>query len=512
MREPRKPFNRTGGRPGRPGRSTPGFRNDDRRPRRDARYDRHRPATDPARDAVMHAISQQIPRYPDLQLDSLDTNGLGDRDAAFAHALYDVVIRRWITLRQLVRSQLKPEWNDIHPDARSALLCGTAQLLFMHSVPAHAAVNESVNWADAAVGGRTGALVNAILRSITRLFVEPEREPVSVETDGDEPSPGADDKAFPTGPTRVLLPAWEDRRDAIPFEDGVALLLKEPIWPEDPMERLAIAVSLPLPLLHTWAKHMPMREVRRIAMHCLVEPPVIINTTHAQSELPDGLTPHDAPGHHVMTNPSGGALSALLRERRDIWVQDPASSLAVESVVDLKPKMVIDACAGLGTKTRQLAATFPDATIIATDIDRVRHRGLSETFANHERVTVVPYDTLTDFASQGDLILLDAPCSNTGVLARRLEARYRGSAQRTDELVSLQRQIIADAVRLVRRGSGGLLYSTCSLDPTENEDVSAWARKWHGFDTDREHRRSPAGLPGDPPTRYTDGSFAVLLT
>ncbi|MCA9294479.1 MAG: hypothetical protein KDA20_11770 [Phycisphaerales bacterium] len=461
---------------------------------------------------MFSAVATQIRKYPDLAFDALDTTALNDRDAAFAHALYDKTIRRWITLRQIVRSQLKHEWDDVHPAARAALLCGCAQLLFMDTVPAHAAVNESVNWADAAVGGRTGALVNAILRGVSRLLEIPEPPP---EVDPDAPLGIEPEPALKPAPlsNRHVIQAWADRLDALPLSDGAALQLADEIWPKDPMERLAIATSLPLPLLRSWAKHMPMHEVRRLAMHCLVEPPVILNTTHAQSPLPNTLTPHEAPGHHVMTNPSGGALSALLQQRRDIWVQDPASSLAIESVVDLKPQLIIDACAGLGTKTRQLAATFPEARIIATDIDRVRHKGLVKTFKNHERVDVVPYPKLTDYAAQADLILLDAPCSNTGVLARRLEARYRWSEARADELISMQRQIVADAVRLLKPGkrSGGILYSTCSLDPNENEEIGAWARKWHGFDTAREHRRSPAALPGDPATRYTDGSYAILL-
>lgn len=457
----------------------------------------------------MSAVATQIRRYPDLSFDALQTEGLEERDAAFAHALYDKIIRRWITLRQLVRFELKPEWDDVHPAARSALLCGAAQLLFMDSVPAHAAVNESVNWADAAVGGRTGALVNAILRGVGRMLEIPPPPPAEGEVPPVESVPA---QPAPLS-NRHVIPSWDDRRDAIPLADGSALQLATEVWPKDPMERLAIATSLPLPLLHSWAKHTALRDVRRLALHGLLEPPVILNTTHAAAPLPDTLTPHEAPGHHVMLNPSGGALSALLQSRRDIWVQDPASSLAIESVVDLKPQLIIDACAGLGTKTRQLAATFPDARIVATDIDRVRYKGLVRTFKGHERVDVVSYERLTDFAAKADLILIDAPCSNTGVLARRLEARYRFSEERTNELTGMQRQIIADAVRLLKPGkrSGGILYSTCSLDPKENEEIAAWARKWHGYDTGREHRRSPAGLPGDPATRYTDGSYAILL-
>ena len=77
----------------------------------------------------------------------------------------------------------------------------------------------------------------------------------------------------------------------------------------------------------------------------------------------------------------------------------------------------------------------------------------------------------------------------------------------------MQRQIIADAVRLLRMdGKAAILYSTCSLDPRENEEQARWAQKWHDFEITRESRRLPEGGPGQAPQTYTDGSYAVLLT
>jgi len=137
---------------------------------------------------------------------------------------------------------------------------------------------------------------------------------------------------------------------------------------------------------------------------------------------------------------------------------------------------------------------------------------------------VIPYASLMEHAGEADLVLLDVPCSNTGVLARRIEAKYRVSRKRTDELTGLQRQIIANAIPLLREstsrsedeadgasGGGKLLYSTCSLDSRENEQIAEWAQKWHRFQSAREHRRAPEGLPGSDPVKYSDGSYAVLL-
>jgi 16S rRNA (cytosine967-C5)-methyltransferase len=144
------------------------------------------------------------------------------------------------------------------------------------------------------------------------------------------------------------------------------------------------------------------------------------------------------------------------------------------------------------------------------DLPRVKALRASATAAN---VEVVAYGDLVNFSGKADLVLLDVPCSNTGVLARRVEARYRFDREHLDRLKGMQRQIIADSIRLLRRGSGscGILYSTCSLDQNENHEQAVWASRWHGLGLAREHVRQPEGLPGDGPERYSDGSYAVLL-
>ncbi len=433
---------------------------------------------------MIDALAVQVRRYPDLELSALRTDGMSPLDEAFAHALYDAVIRRWITLSFIVEIALDRPEKRADPRTIAAILAGAGQLLLLDRVPPHAAVNTSVDWVKARVGEGAGRLVNAILRKIARLIEEP---------------------------GGVRRETYTDRQDELPLPGGGSLALSASILPEDSMTRLSVATSVPIDLLRAWSKSS-IRESRRLALHTLVQPPVILNTSFAAADLPAEAIAHSAPGHHVYTG-THAQLAAMLGARKDIWVQDPASSLAVGAVPDLKPKLVVDACAGMGTKTRQLAATFPSAKIIATDVDMPRVRVLREVSAHLPNVQVVGYDKLIDYAGKADLILLDVPCSNTGVLARRVEARYRFDREHLEKLASMQKQIIADSVRLIRRGSGscGVLYSTCSLDPRENQAQAEWACRWHGFSQQREHTRLPAGLPGDPATAYSDGSFAVLL-
>lgn len=438
---------------------------------------------DEARERVFDALTIQGRRFPDLDLAALKTQGLSERDAAFAHALYDAVIRRWLTIERIVRICLNRPEDRLEPRAGAALFAGAAQMLFLDKAPAYAAVNQSVEWAKKRAGGGAGRLVNAVLRRVSALLGERERE---------------------------FRESWTDRADEVPLSDGRALGFTGSVMPTDPLLRLSAATSNPVELLRAWTRDYSLREAKRLALHGLTNPPTILNTAHASGDLPSPLVPHSAPGHHVFTGERAQLLE-LLAQRRDVWVQDPASSLAVQMASDLSPELVIDVCAGMGTKSRQLAATFPQAQIVATDIDLPRLETLRKS-VDPARVTVIPFEQLADYASRADLVFLDVPCSNTGVLARRVEARYRYERPRIEALAGTQRQILADSMRLLRReGAGRLLYSTCSLDPEENRAQTEWMSRWHGLRLERESERLPQGLPGEPAEHYSDGSYAALL-
>jgi 16S rRNA (cytosine967-C5)-methyltransferase len=469
------------------------------------------PTPDPARNLVFRTLTRQARRFPDLAIGGIDESRdapagpLDPRDAALAHAIYDAVIRRWLTLEHVLAAFVTRPLADLEPAMRAVLLGGAAQLLLLDRVPAHAAINSAVEWAKRRINPGAGGLANAVLRKVATLRA----------AESPESPPARRDR-------------YTDRRDELPLSDGSALGLTREILPPDDLSRLSIATSHPVDLLRAWAASMPLREVRRLALHSLAAPPVILNTAHASASNGDAahglgsltaaglITPHETPGHHVFLG-SHSQLAALLAARSDLWVQDPASSLAVESAADLgRIRVVLDLCAGQGTKTRQLAAAFPEAEIVATDIDSARRRTLAPVFAGHPRVRVVEPPQLRDrWLAAADLILLDVPCSNSGVLARRPEARYRFSPQTLASLTATQRQIIADSIPLLRAGEGGprgrILYSTCSLEPQENEHQAAWAARWHAFKSARERRRLPSAGPGEPATSYSDGSFAVLL-
>ncbi|HYE60573.1 MAG TPA: transcription antitermination factor NusB [Phycisphaerales bacterium] len=441
--------------------------------------------TDRARDAVHRALAHQAERYPDLDLAPLDTSGLPPRDANFAHAIYDTVLRRWITLGYLIDGFSSRPFGTLDARVRAVLLAGAAQLLLLDKVPPHAALNEAVTWTKQFVKPEAGGMVNAVLRRIAELVY-------------------AQEKGLPDDKPRV---PYTRERDQLPLPDGDAVKLRQPVLPQPDLDRTAIATSHPTALLRRWSAAFGEAEATRLALHGLVIPPTLLNTRSATSPVPH-TQHHEQEGVAVYTG-SREDLVTLLNDRPDIWVQDASSTLAVASVADLEPKLVIDACAGQGTKTRQLARTFPSARIIATDIDPRRLRTLRDIARLEPTVTVINPDELSTYRAKADLILLDVPCSNSGVLPRRVEARYRCDQPQLDRLIKTQRQIITDALPLLAP-RGHILYSTCSIEPEENEQQLAWAASLN-LSTSRTHRTMPQGLPGDPPTTYRDGAFSALL-
>jgi 16S rRNA (cytosine967-C5)-methyltransferase len=431
-----------------------------------------------ARHLVASRIAQRAQRFPQLFPQRLRTGGLVGRDAALAHAIDQAVARRWLTLAAVLQSQLKRPWPRLQPAVQSALLTGAAQLLLLERLPDHAVINESVAWVKRRSPGAAG-IVNAVLHRVADL------RRGRLEDGGRPPLP----------------------RNDLPLHDGRVLRLEEPVFAEDPLGRLGQQTSHPPGLLSRWVQRYGLDEAAGLAHHDLIHPPIIL--TGVPAGPGSGLVGHDEPGFAIL---EGGQadLVALLGRHPRARVQDPASAAAVRATAELAPDLIIEVCAGRGTKTRQLAEVHPKARIVASDNSPSRLAALRELFGGQDHVLVVEPGGLLEYAGRADLVVVDPPCTNTAVLARRVEAKYRFDPQSLRQLEDLQRQITADALRLLA-GSGHLLYSTCSLEPEENEQQIEWVQRWHRLRPQCRVGRPPQGVPGDPPSRYRDGCFFGLL-
>ncbi|MGV6815000.1 MAG: transcription antitermination factor NusB [Phycisphaerales bacterium] len=429
------------------------------------------------RDAAFRYLSRQAERMPELGLFDVQTGAMDARDSALAHAIVDGAVTRWLTLDFIISGLAGRQLRDQEPRMQAVLLGGAVQLLLMDRIPPHAAIDEAVEWAKTNIRPGAGGMTNAILRKVAVAK--------GAKTEG-----------------------WNHHLDSIPLSDGKALMIKGMELPANGRHRLSIACSISGEMLQRWENHYG--DPTSQAMHTLCKSPTVLNVEYAQEALDDSiLLAHDSPTHRVYT---GGRadLIGLLESRQDIWVQDSASSHVVEDI-DLAepPELVVDLCAGKGTKTRQLRERFPQSKIVAGDVDEKQLGILYSVFASDDRVRAVHVDVaLDEYAGQADLVLTDVPCTNSGVLARRREARYRPMKKQLARILPLQKHIVKNALGLLKP-KGTLVYSTCSVEPDENELQTQWIRDKLGLHLVQEHRLDPIGQPGDHWSHYRDGSYSA---
>ena len=439
-----------------------------------------------ARTRLQKHIARQVRRFPDLAITSVDTRGLEPRDAAFARALDQAIVRRWITLESIACSQLTRPWDTLDDPVKAALLLGAAQIIFMDKVPNHAAINETVNRIRNDTHPGAAGLVNAVLRAISRL---------------------------PKGILDVGNPLATEclqRRNLIPLADGRVMELATDVFAEDEVQRISQLTSHSENLVVHWIGAHGFERTRELCLHDLVIPPLTLATHNSASLDGEAVTPHSKPGFHSWRG-APGQLGAFLENNPEVRVQDPASAEPVMMTKGLDAGLIVDYCAGRGTKTRQLTEIHPNARILAADIDASRQASLEKTFLGHPRVQVVKHGDFAEAIGRTNLLLLDVPCTNTGVLPRRPEAKYRFSTDSLASLARLQRKIVRETEPLLAP-SGAVLFSTCSLEPAENHrQVTELARK-HGLKVRSAVQRFPKGLPGDDASDIHDGSFHAILT
>jgi len=452
-----------------------------------------------AREVALERILAQAMRFPDLDFSpgSAAPAGLDARDAALARAIEYAVVRRYLTLIACIRPHLAKNWPLLEKPIQAALLAGAAQILFLDRVPAAAAVDASVEWTKRRLRPGAGGLVNAVLRKVAASVVEriPARDGAPCEELSDH-----------------------TRRDLVPMADGSALRLAQDAFSEDAAAAISERTSHSRELILHWIGAFGFKEAQRVALHDLLEPPIIVTPFDAADARFGGLaTPHSDAGFGVW-NGTHAELTALLDSDPALRVQDPTAAATCALLADAlvpaigrEPALVVDLCAGRGTKTRQLARMFPRATVLATDPDQARFEALARLRERHPNVRVLGHELLfREAAGKADLVLLDVPCSNSGVLARRPEARYRFSKARTQSVIELQQKIADPSIGLLAP-KGAVLYATCSIEHAENGAQTRRLAQRHGLSPVVDRTIMPAGLPGEPAALYRDGGFHALL-
>jgi 16S rRNA (cytosine967-C5)-methyltransferase len=305
-----------------------------------------------------------------------------------------------------------------------------------------------------------------------------------------------------------------------------------PPLPADPVEAAAITWSFPDWLAARWSARLGLDEAQRLMAALNERPPTTLRTNTLRATRED-LLRRLRDENLLAARPGALAPEAVMVDRGSVsawsafadgWcVPQDEASMVVAHLLDPQPgELVIDACAAPGTKTTHLAQLMGDrGAIVAIDPQAARLKLVAATAARLGATIVETHlggaATLAPrWRERADRALVDAPCSNLGVLRRNPEVKWRRAASDLASFARRQGEILAAAASTVKAG-GTLVYATCSLEPEENEDVVAAFLAAHP-DFGPESARGmplapdPAGFVRCWPHRHgTDGFTAIRL-
>lgn len=438
------------------------------------RPERMRQATaHPGRAGAIQAIAQ-LRRGRSLEpvLARWDAQATDHRDRALMRAITHATVRRYFAYEALIGALLPKPGRTLPDEVYAALLCGLAQL-DQEISPPYAAVSDTVSALRSLGHDRYAALVNAVLRRFQR------------EADA----------------LRAALP--DDERQRFQHPQWLIDKIKR-AWPAD-WEDLLRNNNLPAPQV----LRINRQRIARDAYQELLR----AQGLHANPlpGLPDALQLEDGGEVQKMPGYAQGWFS----------VQDGAAQRVVE-LLELAPQLrVLDACAAPGGKAAHILEREPGVQLLATDIQATRVRRIEENFARLGLSCTLRVADASDPSSWAagtcfDRILIDAPCSGTGVIRRHPEIRLLRRASDLKALTAQQDRLLDTLWPLLSPG-GRMVYATCSILPEENSArIEAFLRR-----TPRARavpvvaeswgRSSGAGIQLLPGEHGGDGFFYAVL-
>ncbi len=363
------------------------------------------------------------------------------------------VLRRRGTLRALLQPLVNRPAHQVESWLWDALSLGACQLALLTHVPAHAAVHETVELAVSFGRPAARGFLNGVLRRVAELMTD----------------------------ERTMTPA----ADALPLEHGEYRRLSRPMLPDPathPQEYLAAAFSLPDWLVQRWLPRYGVVECQRLGFWFAGPAPLTLRCQPLRCPREHLLAALRDAGHDAQAGEHPQAIR--LRESgpiRDLpgyadgWfsVQDESAMRVASALAPEAGETILDLCAAPGGKTTHLAELMGNiGRIVACDVDEQRLRIVADLASRLGLSSVETCHLHGEHGPHGsfDRVLVDVPCSNTGVLGKRPEARWRLRPGDLRQLVALQTRLLRTAVQCVRPG-GAIVYSTCSIEPEENRQV-----------------------------------------
>lgn len=350
-------------------------------------------------------------------------------DRALCHELVLGVLRWQLKIDKIVEHFSNRRIADLDDAVVIALRLGLYQLRYLTRVPQSAAVNESVKLVQAARVSSAKAFVNAVLRRATR---EPD------------------------------------------FDAAATI--------GEPSLKLAIETSHPPFLIDRWIKAFGFEETAAFARSNNETPVISFRVIKTRADEQDVLKRLDQAGIIVQASTltkgawrasSGSRILRELANNGEIYLQDEASQLVARTVGAREGERVLDLCSAPGGKATLISEQ--GAIVVASDSSARRLETVAQSIVkqNNSSVKLMLLDanqTLPFQDASFDRVLVDAPCTGTGTLRHNPEIRWRVSANDIEMLANQQFDFLKNATRVVRPG-GRLVYSTCSVEVEEDEQV-----------------------------------------
>jgi 16S rRNA (cytosine967-C5)-methyltransferase len=398
---------------------------------------------------------------------------LDARDRRWTRELVYGMLRRRAWIDTILSDRVRGGLQRLDADVVDLLRLGIYQLTNMGSVPAYAAIAQTVELAKRRHGIGASKLVNAVLRRTDR-----ERDELNITP--------------PTDPTGAL-----------------ALNYSHPRW-----------------LIDRWMDRWDAHDTERLLTMNNAEAPLIVRPYGVVREQLEAML--EAAGVHVADAPyvrgsiaiSGGiTLTELGAFKKGLFfVQDPAATLVTEYAAIEEGSLVADLCAAPGGKTLELSRTA--GAVFASDKSLLRLQRLLANQRRLETPNIYPFvgDARAPAVRPLDVVLIDVPCTGTGTFRRHPDARWRLKVSDIAVMAALQKSILRAAAKIVRVG-GLLVYSTCSLEPEENDEQ---VEKFLAANPSWKLEPPPEGaVPQEvmdagklrvlPQRHGTDGAFAARL-
>ncbi|MGE5322425.1 MAG: 16S rRNA (cytosine(967)-C(5))-methyltransferase RsmB [Actinomycetota bacterium] len=381
-------------------------------------------AASPARAAAFQ-ILVRVEREQSFAVELLHSALLDDLSVPDRNLTTEIVmgVLRWRSLLdEMIAYFSFTPFRKLDLEVVTALRMGAYQIMFLSKIPSHAAVNETVELVKEAKKTSASGLANAVMRKVM---------------------------------------AQQKSGKPLPAKAGLATRFAHPEW-----------------LVQRWIELFGEDLARRICEYDQQIPETILRLGNAGDE--DALRREGvelAPGA-LMKNArratGGDVTTTELFRSGAVAIQDEGSQLVAALVGE--GKRILDCCAAPGGKTAAMATRLPEAEIFAAELHPHRARLLRQ-MAPQSNVQVITADALRlPFGAEFDRVLADVPCSGTGTLARNPEIKWRLKPEDLKDLQQRQVAILTAAMQHVAPG-GRLVYSTCSLEPEENEQVVESALK-----------------------------------